>query len=302
MNKYYHKVPKEMLERFSLFQKEHPPQSVSINNITWEFVTAGNPSGIPLLLLPGALSTAESAWRTIILLENGRYNLICPNYPAEVDSMSALADGIAEVLTHEGIQTTCVLGGSYGGMLAQVFTHRHPGMVSRLVLSHTYPPVESRARSVEPALRMFKVLPMFLLKNMLRKRMTGILPPKPSPELLLIAAQIHEAVDTRLTRQAALSTYLRMMDFDRQNFSPSDLAGWQGKVLIMLAEDDPTTPAALRKTLVELYPGARLKLFKGSGHATAILESEEYIKVIEDFLGEDGEKAGRRADDIEPGE
>lgn len=169
-------------------------------------------------------------------------------------------------------------------MLAQVFTHHHSHLVTRLVLSHTYPPVSRRAKSVEPALRMFKLLPMFLVRKMLRDRMIGILPPSPSPELLLIAAQIHETVDTRLTRQAALSTFLRMTDFDQQNFSPSDLAGWQGKVLIMVAEDDPTTPEPLRKALLDLYPGARLHLFKGSGHATAILESGEYIKVIEEFF------------------
>jgi pimeloyl-ACP methyl ester carboxylesterase len=190
------------------------------------------------------------------------------------------------VLDHEGIQRVYLVGGSYGGMLAQVFTHRHPDIVSRLVLSHTYPPVTKRARSVEPAMRLFRVLPMFIVKKMLRDRMIGILPPKPSPELLLIAAQIRETVDTRLTRQAALSTFMRMMDFDQQVFSPSDLVDWQGKTLIMLAEDDPTTPEPLRQSLLDLYPGARLHLFKGSGHATSILESEEYIRVIEEFLGD----------------
>ncbi len=125
---------------------------------------------------------------------------------------------------------------------------------------------------------------MFMVRKMLRDRMTGILPPRASPELLLIAAQIHETVDTRLTRQAALNTYLRMMEFDQQSYSPSDLAGWQGKALIMLAEDDPTTPEAMRNALVELYPGATVHLFKGSGHATAVLESGEYIKVMEEFL------------------
>jgi pimeloyl-ACP methyl ester carboxylesterase len=77
-----------------------------------------------------------------------------------------------------------------------------------------------------------------------------------------------------------------MMDFDRQNYSPSDLSTWQGKALIMLAEDDPTTPEPLRDALVALYPGAKLHLFSGSGHATAILESGEYIKVMEEFLEE----------------
>ena len=115
-----------------------------------------------------------------------------------------------------------------------------------------------------------------------------LLPPDPTPELLLIAAQIHETVDTRLTRQAALNTFHRMMDFDQQAYSPSDLADWQSKVLIMLAEDDTTTPEELRKELIDLYPGAKVHLFKGSGHATAILESGEYIRVMEEFLEESG--------------
>ena len=286
MDKYYKKVPQEQVQQLMRFRQEHPPRRLERDGITWEYLTAGNSSGKPLLLLPGALSTADSAWRTINLLSGGKYNLICPNYPPEVGSMSALADGIATILEQEGIHSTYVVGGSYGGMLAQVFTHRHPDKVNKLVLSHTYPPVEKRAGSVEPAIRLFKLLPLGMLKRMLRSRMTGILPIDPSPELLLVSAQVHEAVDTRLTRQAALNTYRRMMDFDRAKFTPADLAGWQGQTLIMLAEDDPTTPEKLRKALLALYPGARLHLFRGSGHATAILESGEYIQAIEEFLSE----------------
>ena len=284
MDKYYRKVPPAQADQFMRFRKDHPLKSQVVDGITWETIICGDPTGQPLLLMPGALSTAESAWRTITLLENGKYRLLCPNYPPEIDSMSGLADGIAGILQQEGIPATYVVGGSYGGMLAQVFTRHHPDLVTRLVLSHTYPPVSSRARSVQPAMTLFRVLPMFLVKKMLRDRMIGVLPSHPSPELLLVSAQIHETVDTRLTRQAALNTFLRMMDFDLQVYTPSDLAGWQGKTLIMLAEDDPTTPESLRKSLLELYPGAQLHLFKGSGHATSILESQEYIKVIEDFL------------------
>ncbi len=286
MNKYYRHVPGEQVEQFMRFRREHPLKTLEIEGVSWEYITAGDGSGLPVSFLPGALSSAESAWRTISLLENRHYRLVVPSYPTEVGSMSGLADGVAEILTGEGIQAANVVGGSYGGMLAQVFVHRHPQRVTRLVLSHTYPPMVSRAGRVEPALRLFQILPMFLVKRLLSQRMIGILPPKPSPELLLIAAQVRETVETRLTRQAALNTYSRMMDFDRQAYRPQDLEGWPGKTLIMLAEDDPTTPESLRNQLIALYPGARVHLFKGSGHATSILESGEYLKVMEDFLGE----------------
>ena len=286
MKDYYRKVPAELVEQFMSFRQAHPLKPLVQNGVTWEYLVSGEPSGKPLLLLPGALSTAESAWRTIGLLEQGQYRLVCPNYPAEIGSMSGLADGIAGVLDQEQCQNVYLVGGSYGGMLAQVFVHRHPTRVSRLVLSHTYPPESRRVKSVEPGMSLFRILPMFLVKKMLRDRMIGLLPPKPSAELLLVAAQVRETVDVRLTRQAALNTFLRMIEFDQQNFSPSDLADWQGKTLIMLAEDDPTTPEPLRKKLIELYPGARLHTFKGSGHASSILESEEYISVMMDFFEE----------------
>jgi len=285
---YYRKVPAEQVELLMRFRAEHPLKTMRIAGVSWEYLTGGKPSGLPLLFLPGALGTAESAWRTVSLLEQGDYRLIVPCYPPEVDSMTNLAEGVAEILRQEGVAGTYMVGGSYGGMLAQVFVHRHPELVTRLVLSHTYPPVMRRARSVEPAVRLFRRLPMFMVKRMLRQRMIGILPPRPSPELLLISGQVRETVDTRLTRQAALSTYTRMMDFDRQAFTPSDLAGWPGKTLIMLAEDDPTTPEDLRNELLALYPGAMVHLFKGSGHATSILESSEYIQVLDDFLRETG--------------
>jgi pimeloyl-ACP methyl ester carboxylesterase len=288
---YYRKVPPEQVSQFMRFRQEHSPKQALIDGINWEYLTAGDPTGSALVFLPGALSTAESAWRTVSELEKYKHRVVVPSYPPEVDSMTGLADGVVEILRLENIQSTYMVGGSYGGMLAQVFVHRHPELVSRLVLSHTYPPVAQRAKSVEPALRLFKSLPMFMVRRLLRQRMIGILPPKPSPELLLTAAQVRETVDKKLTRRAALSTYLRMMDFDRHSFTREDLASWQGKILIMLAEDDPTTPEALRNELIALYPGATVHIFKGSGHTTSILEAGEYIKVMEEFLIENtGEK------------
>jgi hypothetical protein len=131
-----------------------------------------------------------------------------------------------------------------------------------------------------------KWVPMFMVKNILRTQMTGRLPADPSPELLLIAAQIRETLDTRVTRQAAMSTYLRLADFDQQNFTFTDLEGWAGRTLIILAEEDLTTTDDLRNTLLALYPGASLYMFKGSSKSTVLIESGEYLKVMEDFFAE----------------
>jgi pimeloyl-ACP methyl ester carboxylesterase len=288
MDKYYRKVPPDTLEQFTRFRQEHPLKRSEINSRSWEYILSGDPSGKPLLLLPGGLSTAESAWRLINLLDPHKYHVVCPSYPPQIGSMTALADEIAEILTQEGIQSTNVVGGAYGSMLAQVFIHRHPDRVTRLVLTHAYPPVPSRIKSVDSTLRLFRYVPMFMVKNMLRLQMTGRLPANPSPELLLIAAQIHETLNTRLTRQSAINTYLRMVDFDQQNFTFTDLDSWQGAALIILAQDDPTSTEQLQNELLALYPGASLHMLEGSIQTATLLDTGEYLKVMEEFLQHSG--------------
>jgi pimeloyl-ACP methyl ester carboxylesterase len=286
MTDYYRNVPTEIREKFMRFRQEHPLQKLTLGGIQWETILSGDPQRQPLLLLPGGLGTAESAWRMIIQLDERPYRLICPSYPAELGTMTALADGIAELLTKEGIATTYVAGSAYGSMLAQVFIHRHADRVSKLVLTHAYPPEGSRIRSVEPTLKLLRWVPMFMVKNILRTQMTGRLPPNPAPELLLIAAQIRETLDTQLTRQAALNTYQRLVDFDQQIFTYTDLEGWYGQTLIILAEEDLTTTEDLRNTMFALYPGASMYMFKGSSKSTVLIESGELLRVMEDFFAE----------------
>ncbi len=284
MDKYYRKVPKELTDQFMRFRQEHPLKHTEINGVAWEYIQSGDPAGQAVLLLPGGLSSAESAWRLIHLLEPKKYHLVCPSYPAKMDTMTGLVDGISEILKQLGIQSAFTLGGAYGSMVAQVFIHRHPEVVSKLVLTHAYPPVPSRIKSVDSALRLFRRLPMVMVRSMLRTQMTGRLSATPPAELRLISAQIHETLDTSLTRQAALNIYLRMVDFDRQEFTFTDLESWQGKTLIILAEDDPTTTEQLRNELLALYPGAILHMLQGSVQTTALLETEEYVRVMEEFF------------------
>jgi pimeloyl-ACP methyl ester carboxylesterase len=284
MDKYYRKVPPEVREKFMRFRQEHPVTLHEIDGINWEYIRAGNPAGQPILLLPGGLGTAESGWRMISGLDHQKYSIVCPSYPAQIDSMTGLADGIAKILTLEGVQTTYLIGGAYGSMLAQVFIHRQPDLVSKLVLTHAYPPQANRVKSVNPTLRLFKWLPMPMVKNIVRIAMTGKLPHNPPVELLLIAAQIRETIDARLTRQAAISTYVRMVDFDKQNFTYTDLDSWQGKTLLILSEDDRTTTEDLRNAMLAFYPGAQLHLLKGNIDSAALVETSEYIRVMEAFF------------------
>jgi pimeloyl-ACP methyl ester carboxylesterase len=285
MADYYRNVPRDMQEKLERFRREYPLKQANLVGVTWEYILAGDASAQPLVLLPGGLGTAESVWRMLTQLGKQEYRLLCPSYPGQVGSMTGLADGLAEILQRESIPPAFVVGGAYGSMLAQVFIHRHMDLVSKLVLTHAYPPLPKRAGSVDPTLRILRMAPMFMVKSLLRTQMTGRMPANPLPELQLIAAQIRETLDKRLNRQAALNIYLRMADFDRQYFTFSDLEQWQGQTLIILGKDEPTTTEELRNELLALYPGASMCLLKSSDQSSPLLETEEYVRVMKEFFG-----------------
>ena len=279
---FYAGVPAEQVERLRRFRAAHPLRRAVVDGVEWEYVVSGSGEP-PVLLLPGALGTAESAWFSIEAFE-ARHRVLAPTYPP-VPTMAALADGLAGLLDHEGIGRAAVVGGSYGGFVAQAFVRRHPERVSRLVLSHTAPQDPARARKLVAALKLLRLFPEGLLRAMFRKRMAGLLP-HGTPEAALFNAFFQETVARHVTKEGFLAAYRRVVDIDAgPPFTPSDLDAWGGPVLLVMADDDPATPEPVRARMREIYPQAEVHLLSGTGHAAAIVRPEEYYPVVERFLG-----------------
>ena len=68
-------------------------------------------------------------------------------------------------------------------------------------------------------------------------------------------------------------------------FTPEDLAQWKGRILLLMADDDPATPEPVRQAIMAMYPQVQVRLFSGSGHMTAALQQEEYFAAMDEFLG-----------------
>jgi len=229
------------------------------------------------------LAIPDISWLTIAHFAK-TYRVIAPAYPA-VKTMDALVDGIAAILDKEGIEHAHVLGGSYGGFVAQVFVRRHPGLTRSLVLSHTFPPDPVNVRTIKRMAGWMQLLPEGALRRLMGKRFSSLMPAK-TAETSLFHAMFDELLYHRLTKADILSTLWRTVDYCAQEYSPQDLAGWSGKVLLVMTDDDPSTPEPVRAAMSALYPGARLHLFHGTGHSTSLLKEEEYQALIGEFLDE----------------
>jgi pimeloyl-ACP methyl ester carboxylesterase len=128
-------------------------------------------------------------------------------------------------------------------------------------------------------------LPQGILRRLMGKRMAKLLPPR-STETALIHALFAELMYYRLTKADILGIFWRTIDYATQKYTPQDLAAWPGKVLLVMADDDPGTPEAVRTAMLALYPGASQHLFHGSGHTTALTREAEYQAVLDTFFAE----------------
>ena len=278
--KLYQDVPSHRFERFKAFHRQHPPHRVTIEGTGWTYVAAGA-GAETLLLLPGALGVADMGWEQIGDFAQ-RHRVIAPDY-APLRSMDALVDAITGILAHEGIDQAHVVGGSYGGFVAQVFVRRHPEATASLTLSHTLPPDAASGQMIRATLTYLSLIPMFLLRRMVSNRLRALLPER-TPDTALTHAIFDEVVRYRMTKEDLLSSYWRLVDFNEAGFTPDDLAEWPGRILLVMSDDDPSIPEAVRQALRTTYPQAEEHLFHGTGHAASALRPDEYRAVIEGFI------------------
>ena len=124
-DKIYEAVPAEQVARLREFRLTHSYKHLTIGNTKWEYISSGHGEQT-LLLLPGALSVGESMFPFITGFEND-YRIIAPSYALSL-SMTGLCEGIAHILKTEGVNQAHVLGGSYGGLVAQHFVCQYPDL------------------------------------------------------------------------------------------------------------------------------------------------------------------------------
>ncbi len=289
----YAQVPPEQVTRLKDFRRTHPYKQLTIGDpkgeTKWEYISCGQGNDT-LLLLPGALSVGESVFPFIEAFEN-EYRIIAPSYALAL-TMSGLCGGIAQILEREGLNQAHVFGGSYGGLVAQYFAREYPDKTRSLVLSHTFVLTPKLAKPLWIAGKLFPALPRKLFAPILRlrlnKMLVSTLRAANHPETEFWRAYLDEAIASDLLKEVFIHQNDCLLEMARQlPFTPDDLKGWPGKVLIIESDDDPAIPARDRALLRSTYPNAQVHAFRDAGHASWILKREEVFSIIRSFLQRD---------------
>jgi pimeloyl-ACP methyl ester carboxylesterase len=102
-------------------------------------------------------------------------------------------------------------------------------------------------------------------------------------------AYFHEML-SYTTKEKGVSIFKCMLDFEQNyTFSKDDLANWPGKIFILESDNDPSFHPSEQEAIKKLYPQARVHTFQGTVHLTFIVNREESISVVGNFLrGEQG--------------
>ena len=280
-DRYYRNVPRQKLDQLVRFRAAHPVKHALAYGVKWNYIASGRGSEA-LLILPGLLGIGEMSFQHIQAFEND-YCVIVPSYPCELTIVNQMADGIATILAAEGIQQAHVLGGSYGGMVAQCLVRRYPQRVLSLVLSHSGGPQPNRAATNRKFIALLRLLPMSLLRLMLKGATRKSL--KDAPEQIPFWTAYSNEMMARLRKADLISRYQVAVNFDAASaFTPDDLKGWPGRILILEGDNDPLAGAPARAALKALHPQARVHTFQGSGHVASIAKLDEYVAVIKRFL------------------
>jgi pimeloyl-ACP methyl ester carboxylesterase len=261
-------------QQLHAFRAAHPPAALDAAGHAWSYVRAGD-RGPAVLLLGGALGRAEFTFGVVDGLKD-RARVIAPDYPP-ARSLRALTDGLTALLDAEGIRRAHVVGGSFGGVVAQAFARAHPERVASLVLSHTGAPDRAAGRGW--AVRALHLLPAPLLRALLRRRLRSTLGDADP----FWTRQFDETID-RLSRQDVLSRVALAAEFGARYGDAPVPRRPLYPVLIVEADDDPLFPPRKRRALHALYPDAPAHVFRGTGHAAALLHPAEYAGVIRRFV------------------
>jgi pimeloyl-ACP methyl ester carboxylesterase len=257
-----------------------PVQRLQYNGIDWQYRVYGDgPQG--LLLLPGAVGDGE-AYFTLGPLLAGTHTLIAIAYP-RVDALTPLLDGLRYILDRHQIGSTDVLGGSFGGMIAQAFLRRFPQRTRPVVLSATGPAKPERAASNEKVARRMGRLPIGITRALLRTIVRASLRPVTTDRAFWRAFYFRAIA--RLSRDEFVARYALSADVDRHGPpSPAGLEEWTGTVLVLAEDADKIARGDARASLTSLYSRARVHTFPGGGHAISAERRDEWAAVIAGFL------------------
>jgi proline iminopeptidase len=199
-------------------------------------------------------------------------------------------EDIEALRQHLGLDKICILGTSFGGMVAQGYAIRYPEHLQKLILVATAPSYrfmdsakdrvqqDGSADQIEMCENLWNgtfknhdhIIEFFTCMDSLYSNKARLEKKQEYSRSKTIWS--HEALNE------GFGGFLRTFDFI------PDLRKIRCPTLVLAGKDDWICNPAESKTIADNIPNARLEIFEKSSHAIAVDEHDRYINTIQDFL------------------
>ncbi|MBN2051271.1 MAG: alpha/beta hydrolase [Spirochaetales bacterium] len=278
-----------LTEEYAKFKELCPPEVLSTSR--GEYICYSLGKGDPaVLLLPGGLADGEPFFSHLLALQPfGR--IITLRYPY-IGSIAGYVTSLGELLDQLNCPEVCVMGHSFGGILAQALVRSDPRRFTKVLLSHTTAAdhripeeaLKKRLGALKKAYRLIKVLPGFMVRKINAKKLDRITSMMREEEREFWVSYFRDKFDAK-ERRESLCMLKAMIDFGAHyRYSPEDLKGWAGEMLIIDSEGDNAIPRIERECVRRLYPRAERVTFEALGHMALLSERDRYISLYKRFF------------------
>ena len=249
--------------------------------IAWEVQGAG----APVLLVQG-LGYTRQGWGPARQLLAERYHVVSydnrgigeSEIPPGPYTVAQMAGDAVQVLDEAGIERAHVVSASLGGMIAQHLAANHPERVDRLVLACTHPGVEDGYPMPQVTVDLFAQAPRLQPQVALRRFVDNALGVSPPVGLA------DEVFAYRLANPPDMNGWLAQAAAGT-TFAGVDLARIEAPTLVVTGTHDNVIDCRNSEVLAERIPNARLERVEGAGHLFFWERSDDFVRLVEEFLG-----------------
>lgn len=279
-------------EKINDFAAKYPSQTVTVDGAVFRYILSGNDAGKTLVFLNGGMNTLEM-WMDYVddLSQNDQVLLF--DYPQQLPTNQALVTGMHAFFKKLGIEKPIFVGASGGGMIAQIYVQKYPGQTGGLILISTG---GMDANTIKSLKKQYRFAPLMLwymkrcnyekLKPTLIKAGMGHLRNE-SKEEAAYARDMFETIFKDFKKEKDVHISGLLADFMNQKpVTEADFASLEGKILLILPDQDFFS-VKMQEDLIKLMHNPKISYVSG-GHLSTVLKTGDYIRTIQDFLGQIG--------------
>ena len=236
-----------------------------------------------MVLMPGLGGSSDDLFTLMSALE-AEFQVVAISWPDELTHIPDLLQAVVAIMDSLSIQTAYIFGHSVGGLLAECFMKEYPERAAGLILanvSHLAPMRETLLRS---ALSVLPYTPRKFLEQKaskaIRMQLAG------SKDEAFWASYLEREFCGMSSKVISNRATCITGALDLYPGNKIDLDGWNRRVLLLEADNDPACPLVERDDLRRLYTRSEVKTLPGSGHFSLYTRPREFIQAVQQFLRE----------------